>query len=88
MRLCVCVKFPDIYESHYFIMNMLNYCHYKTYIQPHIDYCNIIWGGTSQMNLNKFFCLQKRACKIILDNNVDDVMESMQDLKILTVFDK
>ena len=67
---------------------MLNYCHYKTYIQPQIDYCNIIWGGTSQMNLNKLFCLQKRACKIILDYNVDDVMESMQDLKILTVFDK
>ena len=20
---------------------------YKTYIQPHIDYCNTVWGGTS-----------------------------------------
>ena len=61
---------------------------YKTYIQPHIDYCNVIWGGTSQINLNRIFRLQKRACKIILDYNVNDIMESMQDLKILTVFDR
>ena len=27
---------------------------YKTYIQPHIDYCSTIWGGTSQYNLNRF----------------------------------
>ena len=40
------------------------------------------------MNLNRIFRLQKRACKIILDYNVDDVMENMQDLKILTVFDR
>ena len=26
---------------------------YKTYIQPHIDYCSTIWGGTSQYNLNR-----------------------------------
>ena len=61
---------------------------YKTYIQPHIDYCNVIWGGTSQINLNRIFRLQKRACKIILDYNVNDIMESMQDLKILNVFDR
>ncbi|MCU7801469.1 MAG: hypothetical protein KZQ70_15395, partial [gamma proteobacterium symbiont of Lucinoma myriamae] len=61
---------------------------YKAYIQPHIDYCNIIWGGTSQMNLNRIFRLQKRACKIILDYNVEDVLQSMQELKILTVFDR
>ena len=21
---------------------------YKTYIQPHIDYCSTVWGGTQQ----------------------------------------
>ena len=31
---------------------------YKTYIQPHIDYCNTVWGGTSQVNLNRIFRLQ------------------------------
>ena len=48
---------------------------YKTYIQPHIDYCNIIWGGTSQANLNRTFRLQKRACKIIFDYNVERIEE-------------
>ena len=61
---------------------------YKTYIQPHIDYCNTVWGGTSQVNLNRIFRLQKRACKIILDYNVVNVVESMKDLKILTVYDR
>ena len=61
---------------------------YKTYIQPHIDYCNLVWGGTSQMNLERIFRLQKHACKIILDYNVDNVFQSMTDLKILTVFER
>ena len=45
-------------------------------------------GGTSQVNLNRIFPLQKRACKIILDYNVVNVVESMEDLKILTVYDR
>ena len=61
---------------------------YKAYIQPHIDYCNVIWGGTCQSNLNRLFRLQKRTVKIILDYNVDNSFESMQDLKIFTIFDR
>ena len=53
-----------------------------------IDYCNIVWGGTSPSNLDRIFCLQKRACKVILDYNVDNSFDSMQDLKILTVFER
>ena len=60
---------------------------YKTYIQPHIDYCNLVWGGTSQINLERIFRLQKRACKIILDYHVENIYQSMEDLKILTVFE-
>ncbi len=61
---------------------------YKTYIQPHIDYCSIVWSGTSQTNLDRIFRLQKRACKIILDYNVENTLESMQNLKILTIFER
>ena len=61
---------------------------YKTYIQPHIDYCNLVWGGTSQLNLNRLFRLQKRACKIILDYNVENILESMKELKILTIYER
>ena len=61
---------------------------YKTYIQPHIDYCNLVWGGTSQLNLNRLFRLQKRACKIILDYNIENILESMQEIKILTIYER
>ena len=61
---------------------------YKTYIQPHIDYCNVIWGCTSQNNLYRIYNLQKRACKVILDYNVQNVNQSMKDLKILNIYDR
>ena len=61
---------------------------YKSYVQPHIDYCNTVWGGTSQINLDRIFRLQKRACKIILDYNVENVLESMEELKILSIYDR
>ena len=32
---------------------------YKTYIQPHIDYCSTVWGGTAHSNLQ----VTKACCK-------------------------
>lgn len=61
---------------------------YKSYIQPHIDFCNIIWGGTSETNKLKIFKLQKRACRVILDYNVDDSHEAMASLKIQSLYDR
>ena len=43
---------------------------YKTYIQPHIDYCSTVWGGTAHSNLDRIHRLQKRAVKIILDYSI------------------
>ena len=34
------------------------------------------------------FRLQKRACRVILDYNVEDSNEAMQSLKILSVYDR
>ena len=48
----------------------------------------MLWGRTSSSNLDRIFCLQKRASKVILDYNVDNTFDSMQDLKILTVFER
>ena len=36
---------------------------YKTYIQPHSDYCNTVWGGTSQLNLNRIFVSKSELVK-------------------------
>ena len=38
---------------------------YKTYIQPHIDYCSTVWRGTSHFNLNRIYRIQKRAVRFI-----------------------
>ena len=61
---------------------------YKSYIQPHIDFCNIVWGSSSESNKLKIFRLQKRACKVILDYNVDDSIEAMNSLKIMSMYDR
>ncbi|MEW8546816.1 MAG: reverse transcriptase family protein [Candidatus Thiodiazotropha sp.] len=61
---------------------------YKSYIQPHIDFCNIVWASSSESNKLKIFKLQKRACKVILDYKVDDLSEAMKSLKIMSVFDR
>ena len=61
---------------------------YKSYIQPHLDFCNIVWGSSSDANKQKIFKLQKRACKIILDFNVDNGDEAMNTLRIMSIYDR
>ena len=61
---------------------------YKSFIQPHIDFCSIVWGNSCESNKMKIFRLQKRACRVILDYNVEDSSEAMQSLKILSVYDR
>lgn len=62
--------------------------YYKSYIQPHLDYANIVWGNTAKTNLMQIERLQKRACRIILDYNVNNVYQSMNDLKIMTISER
>ena len=60
---------------------------YKSYIQIHIDFCNIVWESSSESNKLKIFKLQKRACKIILDYNIDNSRKAMKSLKIMSIYD-
>ena len=39
---------------------------YKTFTQPHLMYCNIVWGNTAQTHLKPLFIAQKKALKIAL----------------------
>ena len=61
---------------------------YKCYIQPHVDFCNIVWGSYSETNKQKIFRLQKKACRVILDYNVEDFSQAMDTLKILYIYDR
>ena len=61
---------------------------YKSYIQPHIDYANIVWGNAAKTNLLHIGRLQRRACRVILIYNVEDIHQSMDDLKIMTFWER
>ena len=61
---------------------------YKSYIQPHIDFCKVVWANSSESNKMSFFKMQKRACRVILDYNVDDSLETFRSLKIISVYDR
>ena len=61
---------------------------YKTYIQPHIDFCNIVWGNASETNKLKIFRMQKRAVRVILDYDVENTTEAMKSLNIQSFYDR
>ena len=61
---------------------------YKSYIQPHIDFCNIVWGSTSESNKLKILRLQKRAIRVILDYNVENTQDAMKSLNIQSIYDR
>ena len=58
---------------------------YKAYIQPHLDFCNIIWGSSTKSNLNCLLKLQKRACRIILEDKYTTILEALSVINILTI---
>ena len=62
--------------------------YYKSYIQPHLDYANIVWGSTCKNNLMQIERLQRRACRVILDYNVENIHQSMNEIKIMTVTER
>lgn len=43
----------------------------NSYVQPHFDYCCVVWGNCSQNLLYDLEKLQKRAARLILDEVLD-----------------
>ena len=41
---------------------------YYTFAYPYLTYCNIVWGNTYQIHLNKLFKIQKTIIRIINNN--------------------
>ena len=52
---------------------------YKAYIQPHI-----IWGNSTNYNVSRLTKLQRRACKIILENECEDLDSAQKRVNILS----
>ena len=57
---------------------------YDAYIRPHLEYCSVIWGNLTNLNIQKVTKLQRRACKLILMSEYTHLEESCDRLKILS----
>ena len=68
----------------HFLSNEHRLLYYKSYIQPHFNYCNVIWGYASNFNVARINRLQKRACMLILGNEYDDFESAKLTLKLLS----
>ena len=47
---------------------------YRSIIQSHFDYCNVVWGNTGKRNCDKLQVLQNRSLRIVLQ--VDSMFPS------------
>ena len=58
---------------------------YKAYVQPHLDYCSIIWGSTKQSNIQILLRLQRRACRIILGEQYTTLSDALKQINSLNI---
>ena len=59
---------------------------YHTLITPYLSYCNIVWGFTSNKNINYIYLLQKRAVRIITHSSfLSPTAPIFKDLSILPI---
>ena len=50
---------------------------YKAFIQPHMDYCSIVWSCASKSSLSRILKIQKRVCRSILNVPYDTPSEPL-----------
>ena len=57
---------------------------YNAYIRPRLEYCSVIWGNSTNLNIQKVTKLQRRVCKLILMSEYKHIEEVCDRLRILT----
>ena len=58
--------------------------YYNAYIKPHLEYCCIVWGNSSNFNTYKIEKLQTRACKLILGKDYTTLEDARNYLHVLS----
>ena len=58
--------------------------YYNAYINPHLEYCCIVWGNSSNFNTYKIEKLQRRACKLILGKDYTTLEDARNYLHVLS----
>ena len=59
----------------------------RNFILPYYISC-MPFFYTSQRNLMKIYRLQKRACRSILNYEIDSMVDSLNKLKVLTIYER
>ena len=59
---------------------------YNTLIDPYLQYCNIAWTTVNTSSVDKLFCMQKKAIRIIIGNkwnsHTDNLFKNCNILKL------
>ena len=58
--------------------------YYNAYINPHFEYCCLVWGNSSNLNTYKIEKLQRRACKLILGKDYTTLEDARNYLHVLS----
>ena len=85
---CLCKQMSKsieiLFRSRFCLSSKTKLTLYYSLIYPHITYCNTIWSSTYVTNLNRIYCLQKRAVRAI--TNSDYSAPLFSKLRILDIF--
>ena len=76
-----------LFRSRFYLSSKSKLTLYYSLIYPYITYCNSTWSSTYVTNLNRIYCLQKRAVRAI--TNSDSRANSaplFSKLKILDIY--
>ena len=76
-----------LFRSRFCLSSKTKLTLYYSLIYPHITYCNTIWSSTYVTNLNRIYCLQKRAVRAITNSDYKAHSAPLfSKLRILDIF--
>ena len=58
-----------LFRSRFYLSSQTKLTLYYSLIYPYITYCNCTWSSTYVTNLNRIYCLQKRAVRAITNSD-------------------
>ena len=58
-----------LFRSRFYLSSKTKLTLYYSLIYPYITYCNSTWSSTYITNLNRIYCLQKRAVRAITNSD-------------------
>ena len=71
-------------QSRTYLTKQHRLLYYNAYINPHLEYCCVVWGNSSNFNTYKIETLYRRACKLILGNDYTTLENARKQIHILS----